>query len=176
MLGGVCATLLAVYLPHVLAVGGRVIGYLPGYLGEEGYANGARFALLSWLPAPLVRPTAALVLATVAVRVYQTGDPDRPWRGAAVLVAATLLVTAPIYPWYVLLLAMLVGYGAPAEWLVLAIAATFAQHARAFDLAFADAQRWGYGVALLVIAAGVVRSRSSGHTLHFDHQRLEETR
>ena len=26
-----------VYIPHVLAVGGKVIGFLPGYLQQEGY-------------------------------------------------------------------------------------------------------------------------------------------
>jgi Glycosyltransferase family 87 len=34
----------AVYLPHVLAVGGGVLGYLPGYLKEEEYDSGSRFA------------------------------------------------------------------------------------------------------------------------------------
>ena len=29
------------YLPHVLAVGRGVLGYLPGYLCEEQYAQGA---------------------------------------------------------------------------------------------------------------------------------------
>ena len=36
-----------------------VLGYLPGYLAEEGYDSGGRFALLGWLPAE-VRPVAAL--------------------------------------------------------------------------------------------------------------------
>ena len=35
------------YLPHVLAVGSAVIGYLPGYLKEEDYTNGGRFLLLA---------------------------------------------------------------------------------------------------------------------------------
>jgi hypothetical protein len=156
LLAGVCGTLLAVYLPHLVAVGGRVLGYLPGYLSEEGYANGSRFALLSWLPEPLVTPAAVLLLGGVALRVYRTADPLRPWRGAAVLVAATLFVTAPIYPWYSLLLAMLVAYGAPAEWLVLAVAAMFAQQARAFGLDFSDAQRLAYVTALVVVAAGAL--------------------
>src|SRR5271166_1337363 len=33
----------AVYLPHVLAVGSRVVGFLPGYLQQEGYNSGQRF-------------------------------------------------------------------------------------------------------------------------------------
>jgi hypothetical protein len=104
----------------------------------------------------LVTPTALLVLGGAALWVYRTADPRRPWRGAAVLVAVTLFVTAPIYPWYSLLLAMLVAYGAPAEWLVLGVAAMFAQQARAFGLDFADAQRWAYAIALAVVAAGAL--------------------
>src|SRR6202167_1876392 len=32
----------AVYVPHVLTVGTKVIGFLPGYLQQEGYSGGAR--------------------------------------------------------------------------------------------------------------------------------------
>ena len=45
---GITATVI-VYLPHVLAVGSGVIGFLPGYLQQEGYANGTRFLLLGML-------------------------------------------------------------------------------------------------------------------------------
>ena len=40
----------ASYLPHLVAVGVLVLGFLPGYWQEEGYDGGRRFALLSWLP------------------------------------------------------------------------------------------------------------------------------
>ena len=39
------------YVPHVLAVGALIWGYLPGYWQEEGYQGDGRFALLGWLPA-----------------------------------------------------------------------------------------------------------------------------
>ena len=45
---GLFATVV-VYLPHVLAVGSRVIGFVPGYLQQEGYNNGTRFLLLGTL-------------------------------------------------------------------------------------------------------------------------------
>jgi hypothetical protein len=45
---GIAATVI-VYLPHVLAVGSGVIGFLPGYLHQEGYADGTRFVLLGML-------------------------------------------------------------------------------------------------------------------------------
>ncbi|MFB9449185.1 DUF2029 domain-containing protein [Dactylosporangium vinaceum] len=146
----------AVYLPHVLAVGPAVLGYLPGYLHEEGYADGSRFALLSAvLPAPLTPPVAAAILAAAAILVWRRADPDRPWRAAAAMVTATLLVAAPGYPWYALLLVMLVAYGAPWEWLTVAAAAYLAQFAPDLGLATDTAQRIGYGTALAVVAAGL---------------------
>ena len=150
----------AVYLPHVLAAGPAVLGYLPGYLHEEGYADGSRFALLSLLlPEPALAPAAVLLLAAAALYVMRTADPDRPWRGAAVMVAAALLVTAPSYPWYAMLLVMLIAYGAPAEWLVLAVAGTAAQLAGDFGLTQSVVQRAAYGTALLVVAAGLLLRR-----------------
>ena len=71
-----------VYMPHVLAVGAGVIGFLPGYLNQEAYSNDIRFQLLS-----MVMPGGRAALAAVAVlpgvarpsgaRLTQTG------RGAA---------------------------------------------------------------------------------------------
>ena len=46
---GVCAL---AYVPHVLAVGTKVIGYLGGYLQEEHYDSGGRFQLLGLLGLP----------------------------------------------------------------------------------------------------------------------------
>src|SRR5205085_117907 len=37
---GAAAVAVAGYLPHVAAVGWRVVGYLPGYLREEHYVGG----------------------------------------------------------------------------------------------------------------------------------------
>jgi len=148
---------LTVYLPHILAVGPAVLGYLPGYLHEEGFTHGARYGLL---PGPIAEPAAVAILAAAALRVAFTADPDRPWRGAAQLVAVSLLVTTPNYPWYVLLLVMLIAFGAPAEWLILAPAAYLAQFAHDLALSPLLAQRLGYGTALAVILAGLaIRTR-----------------
>jgi hypothetical protein len=149
-----------VYLPHVVAAGPAVLGYLPGYLHEEGYANGTRFALLSLLlPGHVVAPAAVVLLTAAALYVLRTADADRPWRGAAVMVAAALLVTAPAYPWYALLLVMLIAYGAPAEWLALALAGTLTQLATDLGLTQSAVQRATYGAALLVVAAGLLVRR-----------------
>jgi len=67
---GIAATVI-VYLPHVLAVGSGVIGFLPGYLHQEGYADGTRFVLLGML----VPGTVGLARG---VRRPRHGRPGRP--------------------------------------------------------------------------------------------------
>jgi len=57
----------ASYLPHLLAVGVLVFGFLPGYWREEGYDGGRRFALLSWLPEQWRLPVALVLAALFAV-------------------------------------------------------------------------------------------------------------
>lgn len=144
-----------VYLPHLFAVGADVIGYIPGYLHEEGYADGSRFALLTWLlPERWAAPVAVVILAVLALVVARTGDPDRPWRGAAAMVGGALLVTTPSYPWYAILLVLVVAWGAPAAWLSVAAAGYLAQYTYDLSLAPSVAQRWGYGTAAAVVALG----------------------
>ena len=151
----VAGTVAAVYLPHVVSVGAGVLGYIPGYLTEEGYATGDRFALLSWLvPKSWAPPIAAGILGVMAVLVVRGADPDRPWLGAATMTGMALLVTTPSYPWYALLLVLLVGLGARSEWLTVAAGGYVAQYAHDFGLADSTAQRVGYGAALLVVLAG----------------------
>jgi hypothetical protein len=117
------ATAVAVYLPHVVAVGGAVLGYLPGYLTEEGYGTGSRFQLLGLaVPGAWAGPAALAVLAAVAVAVLYKDDPDRPWRGAVLMTGAALAVTTPSFPWYALLLVALVVLDGRAEWLAIAAA------------------------------------------------------
>ena len=67
-----------VYLPHVLAVGSGVIGFLPGYLQQEGYSDGTRFLLLgTLLPGKWAIAAAFVILAVAALlvllRVTRTG-------------------------------------------------------------------------------------------------------
>ncbi|GIG56826.1 hypothetical protein Lfu02_11980 [Longispora fulva] len=161
---GAAGAVAAVYLPHVLAVGAGVLGYIPGYLTEEGYANGSRFALLTTvLPGSWATPVAALLLAGAAVWTMSRSDPDRPWDAAVRLVGAALLVTTPGYSWYAILLVLLVALSGRAEWLAVALAGQLALHAPDLHLAPAPAQRLGYGAALLtVLAVGVARRRGLG--------------
>jgi len=148
----------AVYLPHVLAVGPAAIGYLPGYLTEEGYTNGSRFALLTVIvPKTWAGPLAVATLVLVAVLVARRTDPTRPWLAAATMTGAALLVATPNYPWYAMLLVLLVALGGRPDWLPLAVAGQLAQYATNLNLDATLAERIGYGAALAVVIAGALR-------------------
>lgn len=160
------ATVIA-YLPHLVAVGGKVIGFLPGYLRQEGYDNGSRFALISlavngrWAIA-----AAFAVLAVVALMVLRRSDPDRPWRGALVMTGAALAVATPPFPWYSMLLVMLAAFDGRAEWLALAAVNYLStRHPLPFvAMSGTQSEQVGYGLALAVVAASALArwSRARG--------------
>jgi hypothetical protein len=148
---------IAVYVPHLLAVGSKVIGFLPGYLQQENYTTGTRYGIIGLLvTGPLASAMAVLILAAVALAVLQFGDPDRPWQGAVVMTAAALAVTTPHYQWYALLLVMLVAFDGHPEWLAFAAGAYYAadgnmgRYTPPYRLVYAIA----YGVPILVVAGG----------------------
>jgi hypothetical protein len=164
----------AVYVPHLLAVGSKVIGFLPGYLQQEDYTSGTRYGLIGlFVTGPLASAMAVLILAAVALAVLQFGDPDRPWQGAVVTTAAALAVTTPHYQWYALLLVMLVAFDGRIEWLAFAAGAYYAaepgmgRYTPPYRLVDAIA----YGVPVLVVAAGwlarreLTRRELAGHEL-----------
>lgn len=116
-------TFVGVYIPYVAVTGWAVLGYLPGYLDEEGYDSGARFALLS----PLLPGASAtivallLILAVLAVAWWRT-DPLRPWHAQAVSIGMVLLIASPAYPWYGLVLIPFVVLSRRWEWLIVVVA------------------------------------------------------
>jgi hypothetical protein len=118
-------TFALLYVPYVLATGIGVLGYLPGYLSEEGYEDGSRFALVSLIaPGASAVLVAGLILAVVAVLVIIKTDQNRPWVGQLVMIGATLLVLSPRYPWYALLLLPFVALSGRWEWLLVPMALT----------------------------------------------------
>jgi Glycosyltransferase family 87 len=152
---GLFATV-AVYLPHVLAVGSRVIGFLPGYLQQEGYNNGTRFLLLGELVhGQLGLLTAFAVLAATGLLVLWRTDPERPWRGAVVMTGVALAVTTPPFPWYTMLLVMLVAFDGRAEWLSFAMVKYVAvgDPLPGVNVPVATIERAGYAAAVAVVAA-----------------------
>jgi hypothetical protein len=152
----------AAYLPYLLAAGGGVIGFLPGYLRQEGYDDGSRFALIGWLvPGRWALAAAVAVLAAVALLVARRAEPDRPWRGALVMTGAALAVATPSYPWYALPLVMLTALDGRGEWLALAAARYLASRHPLAPVILTGMwpQRIGYGLALAVIGAAWLARR-----------------
>jgi len=149
------------YLPHVLAAGGHVLGYLPGYLSEEHYDGGGRFLLAGALA--LSSPAAGVAAAALFVVVLAWVVHRRPEAplAAAVLLVALFLTTTPVQPWYAisaLALGSLAAWPAPAAVVAAGYPYYFAvilssRHASAVG-------RLGYAWAAIVVAAA--RPRSSG--------------
>lgn len=152
--GSALAVFVLVYVPYVVMSGAGVLGFLPGYLKEEGYEQSAvkRFGLLRLvLPDAATPYVAVLLLVALALLVMWRGDPDRPWRGALVVTGGAMLVFAPGYPWYALLVVALVALDGRWEWLgvPMAGAALYYISGAGFD---ADlVQKAGYGGALLLV-------------------------
>jgi hypothetical protein len=146
-------------------VGSRVIGFLPGYLHQEGYADGTRFLLLSTaFPGKWAFLAAFAVLATVALAVLRHGDPDQPWRGALVMTGVALAVATPPFPWYAMLLVMLVAFDGRVEWLSFAMVRYLAvsEPLPGVQIPVLDAERVGYALAVIVVAVvSVLRWRRS---------------
>ncbi|MDH6127452.1 glycosyltransferase 87 family protein [Kitasatospora sp. GP82] len=152
-------TVALVYVPYVVASGAGVIGYLPGYLREEGYEDATidRFGLLRLVvPANWAPYAAALVLTAVVLYVLRRGDPARPWSGALLVTGTALLLVAPAYPWYGLLVVALVALDGRWEWLAVPAAA------QALYLFGSDTQQPAYLAALVVVLLGTALRRSGG--------------
>jgi len=113
------------YVPYVIASGIGVLGYLPGYLSEEGYVSGSRFVLLSLVfPGAAALVVAALLLAVLAALTWWRTNPDNPWLGQLIMIGTTLLIVSPRYPWYALLLVPMIAMTGRWEWMAVPLALT----------------------------------------------------
>ena len=157
-----------VYTPHVLAVGTKVIGFLPGYLQQEGYDSGTRFGIIDlFVSGKAAIAVAVLVLAVVGLAVLWFADPDQPWRGAVVMTAAALAVATPHYQWYALLLVMLVALDGRPEWLAFAAGGYYAAEPQLgrFTVPGTYTYAVGYGVPVLIVLGGaLIRHRLAGRS------------
>jgi hypothetical protein len=147
-----------VYVPHLIAVGSKVIGFLPGYLQQEGYDNGTRFGIIDLVAGGHTAIVIAVaVLGVTGLLVLRFADPDQPWRGAVVMTAAALAVATPHYQWYALLLVMLVALDGRPEWLAFAAGGYYAQEpdmGRSFTVPTRYHDAVAYGIPVLVALAG----------------------
>jgi hypothetical protein len=142
------------YLPHVAAVGWRVVGYLPGYLKEEHYNQGGRFLLagLAGLPGPATTALAiGALLGTVGwVAWRRPGFPQ----AVAVLLGALFLTTTPVQPWYATSLVAVAALTAWPWWVAVALAGYPYFFAVILDYPHAvGLGRASFGTALVVVAA-----------------------
>ena len=114
------------YLPHVLAVGPAVLGYLPGYLSEEGYEAGDRFLLLDRLLGPQLHghdtAAALAVLVVLAAVAAWRADPAAPERSALLMAGGALLVTTPAYTWYGAVAVAMAALSGRPRWAAVALA------------------------------------------------------
>jgi Glycosyltransferase family 87 len=107
----------ASYVPHLLAVGVLVFGFLPGYWREEGYDGGRRFGLLSWLPEPWRMPVALVLAALCAVVAIVRSSREPVLVTCCWLYGCAFLIATPIYAWYALPFVVLVIMAGRLEWL-----------------------------------------------------------
>jgi alpha-1,2-mannosyltransferase len=118
-------TFALLYVPYVVMSGFGVLGYLPGYLSEEGYDDGSRFALLS-----IVLPGSAAVIVAAALIAVATGlawwksDASAPWLAQLALVGSILIIVSPRYPWYALLMIPFIVLSQRWEWFVVPLVLT----------------------------------------------------
>ena len=137
------------YPPHVMAVGARVLGYLPGYLREEHYTSGGRFVLLGILGLPGPATTALAITMVIGATVHVARARYEPAFGLAIVLSTLILVTTPVQPWYAVTVAGIATL-AGAPWLMVL---GFAAEPYYAAVVLADphqvaAGRVGYGVAL----------------------------
>jgi len=154
------------YLPHVLAVGPKVLGYLPGYLREENYDNGDRYILVSWFVGHHASSyLAPAVLLAALAWLWWRGDDAMPERTAVVAVGAYLLVTTPNYSWYALMLIALIGASGQLRWLWLGFAPTLEYESVESGWGPHRASVVGYGIALAIAALAMILDHGRIHTL-----------
>ncbi|MGH7883347.1 MAG: glycosyltransferase 87 family protein, partial [Candidatus Dormibacteraceae bacterium] len=175
VISGAIGAFATLYLPYVWASGTDIIGYLPGYLKEEGYRGGdpgSRFALVRMVvPNDWAVVAGAVVLAITALIVLWRVNPDRPWATVATMVGMALLVTTPSYPWYSLLLIPFVAMAGRWEWLLVAAAPSALYlsisaggHGWALPLSVA---KLGFGTAgIIVVVVTLLRAYLPRQSLH----------
>jgi hypothetical protein len=119
------------YLPY-LSAGSRVLGFLAGYVAEEGLSSGGGFrylAMLERIVGPVPRgglvyvAIAGALLGAVALRIgwREARTPQSALASLALLLTLFLLLLTPHYPWYYLALGPLLALlpGALTPWVLM---------------------------------------------------------
>ncbi|WP_439689077.1 glycosyltransferase 87 family protein [Curtobacterium sp. SP.BCp] len=144
------------YVPYVVSTGPKVLGYLPGYLSEEGYEDGSRFALVSLVfPGDAGTVVVGLLVLLAAYVAWRLADPAAPWSGEVLLIGVTFLAVTPRYPWYALLLIPFVVLSGRWEWLSIGLAIALRG-----VWPSTPAYRWWLAAAVLVVVVGTLARTS----------------
>jgi hypothetical protein len=160
------AAIVVVYAPHLMAVGSRVIGFLPGYLNQQGYSTGTGFDIIGLVvPGKLATVVAVALLAAIALAILKFGDPGQPWRGGVLMTSASLVICTPQFQWYAMLLVMLIALDGRPEWLALPAGGYLANNAHlTATLVLPHARVVGYaGGAAIAGAFALIRYWRSAH-------------
>lgn len=160
--GAAAGVVIAGYLPHVVRVGAKVVGFLPGYLREEHYDGAGRYLVAGALriTGGMAGVVSVLALAAAAVWVWRR-RPAAPV-GAAVLVGTLLLAASPVQPWYAVTLLAFAALAVEPVWAVV-VAAGYPYFMAVILL---HPQRVGigqlaYGLAAMTVAAALSLRGSS---------------
>ena len=149
-IGGAAAAVVALgYLPHGLAVGTKVVGFLPGYLGEEQYDGAGRYLVAGALGIPAALAGAVSVLAVGAALTWVWARRPAAPTGAAVILGTLLLAVSPVQPWYAVALLALAALAAEPRWAVV-VAAGYPYF---FAVILLHPQRTGIGQLAYALAA-----------------------
>ena len=93
-----------------LGAGTGVLGFLPGYAGEEGVSDGSGFWLLAglgevatpphWAGTALLAAVAGALAAAIVVLSRTASSPSRTAAQAGALATFLMVALSPHYPWY----------------------------------------------------------------------------
>jgi len=150
--GAALAVSVAGYLPHVIAVGGKVVGFLPGYLREEHYNGAGRYLVATALriPGAFAGPLSVLALIGATVWVW-VRRPPAPL-GATVLMGTLLAATSPVQPWYAVTLLAFATLAIAPQW----AAVLAAGYPYFFAVILLQPHRVGIGEGAYTAAAALV--------------------
>lgn len=116
----VVATIGAFYLPYI-SVGWQVLGFLPGYVAEEGLGQSYGFRYLALIDNLIVKVPhgasiyvaffgATMLALALAASFRRDRSPAASLRSLAVLLTMFLVLLTPHYPWYYLVLVPLLAF------------------------------------------------------------------
>ncbi|HEV8625368.1 MAG TPA: glycosyltransferase 87 family protein [Acidimicrobiia bacterium] len=152
-IGGVAgAVAVAGYLPHILQVGTKVVGFLPGYLREEQYDGAGRYLVAGGVgvPGALAALLSGGAFVAAAVWVWKR-RPAAP-AGAAVTLGVLLLAASPVQPWYAVTLLAFATLAVDPKWAAVVVAG----YPYFFAVILLHPQRTGIGQLAYGLAAAAV--------------------